>query len=221
MKIFISKTKEDSQWLQSFCDERNLTLFSESLIEFSSLDFKVPEKTDVIFFSSKNGVRYFLEECELPAGVQTACVGKETAKVLKKNNIVPEFIGDRSGDPDSVGKDFLQFVGTKKVFFPTSNQSLHTVANHIPENQKKVASIYETTPISKKIEDSDWYVFSSPSNVKSFLLRNKMPKTAKVIAWGNVTAHTLMDNEITVEYILETAQKEELVEYLTKQFSTK
>lgn len=221
MKIFISKANNDCQWLHSFCEEKKWSLVSESLIEFSAIDFKVPKQAEVIFFSSKNGVRYFLEESQLPAGIQTACIGRETAKIMKKNGIIPDFIGDKSGDPVSVGKEFLAFVGEKNVFFPTSNQSLHTVANQLPENQKTVASIYETNTVSQKIEEGDLYIFSSPSNVRSFLLENKIPKNAKVIAWGNVTAHFLFDHDIEVEYILETSQKKELLGYLTQQFSIK
>ncbi|MEJ6798957.1 MAG: uroporphyrinogen-III synthase [Crocinitomicaceae bacterium] len=221
MKVFISKANDDCQWLHSFCKEKKWSLVSESLIEFSAIDFKVPKQAEVIFFSSKNGVRYFLEESKLPAGIQTACIGRETAKIMKKNGIIPDFIGENSGDPVSVGKEFLAFVGEKNVFFPTSNQTLHTVANQLPENQKTVASIYETNSVSKKIDACDWYIFSSPSNVKSYLLENKIPSKAKVIAWGNVTAHFLFDHTISVEYILETSQKEELIDYLTQQFSTK
>jgi uroporphyrinogen-III synthase len=216
MKIYISKTTEDSTWLAEFCKERKWDLVAESMIAFSEMKFEVPEKTDIIFFSSKNGVRYYFNQNELPNGVQTACVGKETARVLRKHNNEPAFIGENSGDPVSVGKEFLKFIGEKHVFFPTSNASLHTIANLIPEAQKSTASIYETKTTPKKVDDCDIYVFSSPSNVKGFLEKNTVDENAKVIAWGLVTETALMDEDVFPEYVLETGQKEELLAYLSK-----
>ncbi|MGJ8660879.1 MAG: uroporphyrinogen-III synthase [Bacteroidota bacterium] len=216
MKLFISKSKEDSEWLSAFCEEKKWTLEAESLIDFSEIPFEVPTDVEIIFFSSKNGVRYFLEQAELPKGTKTACVGKETARVLRKKNIEPDFIGENSGDPVSVGKDFLKFAGQNNVFFPTSNASLHTIANLLPESQKTVTSIYETKTVSKKIGEADLYIFSSPSNVEGFFKENMLPENARLIAWGLVTERALMDRDFFPEYVLETGQKEELVEYLSK-----
>lgn len=214
MKIYISKTAEDSAWLADFCQEKKWDLIAESMIDFSEMKFEIPEKTEIIFFSSKNGVRYFFNQNEMPKDVQTACVGKETARVLRKHNIEPAFIGENSGDPVSVGKEFLAFIGKKHVFFPTSNASLHTIANLIPAAQKSTASIYETKTTPKKVAEADIYVFSSPSNVQGFLEMNKIDKNAKVIAWGLVTETALMDYDVFPEYVLETGQKEELLAYL-------
>jgi hydroxymethylbilane synthase len=216
MKLFISKSPEDSSWLHSFCEERKWTLESKSLIDFSVIPFEVPKVTEIIFFSSKNGVRYFLEQAEIPADVQTACVGKETARVLRKSNIEPNFIGENSGDPVSVGKEFVKFASEKYVFFPTSNASLHTIANLLPDSQKTIASIYETKLESQKIAPADLYIFSSPSNVEGFFIENIIPEDARIIAWGLVTEKALMDRDFFPEYVLETGQKEELVEYLGK-----
>ncbi len=214
MILFISKTPEDCQWLEPLCEERKWKLDAQSLIDFSEMPFEIPTETDVIFFSSKNGVRYFLEQAEIPANVVTACVGKETARVLRKANIEPAFIGENSGDPISVGKEFLKFLGGKQVFFPTSNASLHSIANSIPENQKSTASIYETKIVSHKIETADLYIFSSPSNVEGFFKENTIPENARIIAWGYVTEKALMDRDFFPEYVLETGQKEELLNYL-------
>ncbi len=214
MTIYISKTTEDSLWLADYCQEQKWNLIAESMIDFSEMAFKVPKKAEIIFFSSKNGVRYFFNQNELPKGVETACVGKETARVLRKHNIEPTFIGENSGDPEAVGKEFLQFIGDKHVFFPTSNASLHTIANLLPEKQKTIASIYETKTSAQKIAPADIYIFSSPSNVKGFLEENTISNDAKVIAWGLVTERALMDADVFPEYVLETGQKEELLEYL-------
>jgi uroporphyrinogen-III synthase len=216
MNLFISKTPEDSQWLKSFCEERKWSLNAQSLIEFSEIPFEIPKETEVIFFSSKNGVRYFLEQAEIPSNVATACVGKETARVLRKANIEPAFIGENSGDPLSVGREFLKFLGEKHVFFPTSNASLHSIANTIPDNQKSTASIYETIIEAKKIPEADLYIFSSPSNVKGFFEKSTIPEDARIIAWGYVTERELMDRDFFPEYVLETSQKEELMTYLER-----
>jgi len=218
MKIFISKTLEDSLWLNSLCEERKWSLDTTSLIDFSELSFEIPSNTEVIFFSSKNGVRYFLEQAEVPASCVTACVGKETARVLRKNNIEPAFVGENSGNPVSVGKEFLKFIGEKHVFFPTSNASLHSISNLIPDNQKSTASIYETKIVSQKIPTADLYVFSSPSNVEGFLKENTIPRNARIIAWGYVTEKALMERDFFPEYVLETGQKEELLDYISKTF---
>lgn len=216
MTLFISKTAEDSVWLADFCQEQKWNLIAESMINFSEMAFQVPPKTEVVFFSSKNGVRYFFNQHELPKGVETACVGKETARVLRKLQIEPAFIGENSGDPTAVGKEFLKFIGNKHVFFPTSNASLHTIANLLPDSQKTITSIYETKGQAQKIAPADLYIFSSPSNVEAFFQENTLPNSARIIAWGLVTEKALMERDFFPEYVLETGQKEELLDYLKK-----
>ncbi len=214
MKIFITKSSEDASWLKEFCDENDWKLYAEPMISFAPMEFKIPEDAAIIFFSSKNGVRYFLDQNTIPEAMEVACIGRETARVLRKHNIEPNYIGDRSGDPEQVGQDFQKFTAGRKIFFPTSNASLHTVANLFPEDQKTIASIYETNITAKKITESDVYIFSSPSNVKGFLEANKPPKGKTVVAWGTITDQTLEKEEIHADYVLESAQKEELLEFL-------
>lgn len=214
MKVFISKSAEDASWLADFCTEQTWELQTESMISFAPMEFEIPSDAAIIFFSSKNGVRYFLEQNTIPENMEVACIGRETARVLRKHNIEPNYIGDRSGDPKQVGEDFQNFTAGRKIFFPTSNASLHTVANLFPEDQKTIASIYETTITSKKIDESDVYIFSSPSNVRGFLESNKISKGKTVVAWGTITDQTLEKEGIRADYVLESAQKEELLEYL-------
>src|SRR3989338_6159721 len=74
------------------------------------------------------------------------------------------------------------------VLFPLAKNSNETIVKNIPDNQKMIVRCYETILVEKTLNQHDTYVFTSPSNVTSFLKSNTFPEKAKLIAWGTTTA---------------------------------
>lgn len=74
--------------------------------------------------------------------------------------------------------------------------------------------VYKTSIQSKQVEDSDIYVFSSPSNVEGFFMENQLRNDSKVIAWGESTQITLKDQTNHPVYTLANSSEIELLKTL-------
>ena len=102
-----------------------------------------------------------------------AAFGQSTAKYLQKSGLKVEFIGE--GVPSDVAQSFSSILKSEEiVFFPSSNRSLGTVQSVLENRNKIVLETYQTLIIDKKVENHDFLVFTSPSNVEAFLLSNKV-----------------------------------------------
>jgi uroporphyrinogen-III synthase len=114
--------------------------------------------------------------------------------------------------------EFKELVGNKIVLFPQSSISNRSIPSVFPAEQIKEISIYKTATYPKIISNCDYYVFTSPSNVDGFLIENKFPSTAKIIAWGKTTEKYLIEKGVKVEHTLNNSTVEELVEYCKSAF---
>ncbi|MEZ5015296.1 MAG: hydroxymethylbilane synthase [Chitinophagales bacterium] len=66
-----------------------------SLLSFTALPFDQPAGADWYFFTSKNGVHFFmLGNGSIPKGVRVAAIGEETAYALKTQGVQVDYIGD-------------------------------------------------------------------------------------------------------------------------------
>jgi uroporphyrinogen-III synthase len=68
--------------------------------------------------------------------------------------------------------------------------------------------------IEKKIENCQIYIFTSPSNLDSFLTINKIADEAKVIVWGESTENRLLKKGIIADFVLAKSKFAELIEVL-------
>ncbi len=212
--IFISKPIEEVQELIEFCKENDFDLVAHSFLSFKAIPFEFPENTEVLFFGSKRGVEYFLNQQEIPKHIQIACVGNGTANYLKSNGFNPSFIGEKSGEIESVSEDFKTWLGDRKVVFAQAKESNRSISSVINTSNSTEISVYETIITSSKIKLSDIYVFTSPSNVDGFLLENRIAENSMIIAWGDTTEKHLIKNGFTVHHKLKNSTISELLEIL-------
>ncbi|NDE04634.1 MAG: hypothetical protein EB003_08305, partial [Flavobacteriia bacterium] len=126
------------------------------------------------------------------------------------------FIAQQSGQPQVEAKRFNAWRNGRSVCFPSSQLSIGTYAALLPQSEKIILPIYNTTFKQLPIEEKDIYVFSSPSNVLAFLAHNRIPAHAKVVAWGASTAQELMQQQISVTTVLNGEQQAELLTWLSK-----
>lgn len=211
--IFISKNPEEVIALQKRVNEAGGKLSAQALISFEPLPVQEIPQTEIIFFSSPRGVKFYLDDYTIGSKTICACVGMSTAQELEKRGIKPAFIGQDNLSIEEVAEAFRGFAGDHTVLFPNSNISLGTIASTLPQKQVHRIAIYRTVPQLKTIAPCDIYVFSSPSNVSSFFKENKIDKDSLVIAWGNSTAKALNDVGISSKK-LGTPSVECLIEYL-------
>ena len=198
----------------------SIQLTAESLISFQKIPFTIKEEFDVVFFSSPRSVEYFYSENYINSNYKIASIGKGTARALKSKNKTPDFIGEKSGNPNTVATEFLHWLGKRRVLFPVSKRSNETIYKAVPQNQKSKIVCYDTLLVPQSIEPQDWYVFTSPSNVESFLRINVIPSSAKVVAWGKTTAGYLVEKGIDPQFILEESSEEALVELLSEKLGS-
>ncbi|MFM6934142.1 MAG: uroporphyrinogen-III synthase [Flavobacteriales bacterium] len=217
-RIFISRPiTEVGKALFTF-ESQGGKLIAESLVKFESVFFDSPDQTDVIFFSSMRSATYFLNQHSFISPIpKIACAGQETARKLKETyQLSVDFIASNAGNPSEEAVEFHKWLGSRTVLFPKSEQSLNSYSKGIPNHQKKEVTVYRTLSDLKSIPSCDLYIFSSPSNAKSFLACNQLPENAKCIAWGTSTMKYLSSQQISPIHSLKTGTLEELDDYINE-----
>ncbi|MES2556685.1 MAG: uroporphyrinogen-III synthase [Bacteroidota bacterium] len=213
-KLLFSGIVKPGGALISFCENAGWELTQQPLIRFEKLPFALPENFDVVFFSSPRSVDYFFSENEINSLSKIACIGSGTASAIHAKNLIPDFIGSTSGNPETVGKEFSNWLGNRTVLFPLAKNSNETIVKVIPDNQKMIVRCYETILVEQSVNPHEIYVFTSPSNVTSFLKLNTFPEAAKLIAWGTTTAAKMRAFGLEPTAILNESSENALVEVL-------
>lgn len=218
-RIFISKNEDDLGDFGQFCEENKLTLIAKSLITFEAVDFKLTSQFDCVFFSSIRAAIFFLEKNPVLSNkVVFACSGKETARKLSDKGIACSFIGSESGNPEKVSLNFAKWLKGRKVLFPHSNLSKFSALQYLSKGQFETIQVYQTNSIPSEITNCAIYVFTSSSNVSAFLINNRIPKDAFVIAYGKSTREHLNSLNITCSSELRDATLHDLKKELSSCF---
>lgn len=179
---------------------QDFDVHAESLIRTEAISFdpKLPS-TDWIFFSSSNAVRHFFQGKPHLQRQRMAAIGKGTAQTLSAFHAV-DFTGDAIDIEDSAYR-FADIAQNQTVLFPIAADSLrHVQAAFNPENIIELP-VYRTIEKPCMIPPADVYVFSSPSNVRSFFQHNATPPAhMKCVAFGEATALELRNHQVdTIE----------------------
>lgn len=211
--LFISREPEDATELSAFCQKQSIELIAHSLIRFEAIPFEINQSYDVVFFASIRTAEFFLKEVTPPATTLYACIGARTAEKLKIRGINCHFIGDQSGQPEKVAEDFKKWVWDRTVLFPQSTRSHRSIVSQLDPAQCIEVPVYETLPDCKPVCDCDAYVFSSPSNLESFLSCNDLP-TGKIIAWGETTRKAAIKKGLNIHSTLSQSDDAELISIL-------
>lgn len=213
-KLFISSDLKEETVLAEFCKKKNWELTAKSQIDFLPLNFIVRSDYDVVFFSSPRSFNYFIRSSSISDSAQIAVLGSGTLKCLNELNSRVFFTGKNSGNPEEIAESFRVWLGERKVLFPLALHSNETISSRIPEDQKEVVRVYETIDRPNTIPEHDLYVFTSPSNLRSFLSLHKLPVDAKTIAWGTTTQQACAQHQVTVWKTLDESSLEALVDVL-------
>ena len=165
-----------------------------SLIDFKSLSFDLPNDFEVVFFSSIRSAKFLSESKKINFDKYSiACAGTQTALKLNEMGFNTDFIASNASDPKHVSEEFSAWLGARKVFIPSSNRSLRSIEESIPNDQIQRTIVYETLLLPLKIFSTDVLVFTSPSNVHAYFIENDILEDSIVIAWGHSTKKALLD----------------------------
>lgn len=189
VSVFITREITQDDYFFRALNAFGYTVSGKSLIETTPVAFSQIPACDWIFFSSKNGVKYFFEQNpSLPAGIKFGTTGSGTARALRKFGYTESFCGS-STDMEETGKEFAEFARGAKILFPQAADSLQTIQKQLKGFAECInLVVYKTNPKTGiKIPDAAITVFTSPSNVDSFFSANKKRLSGKAIAIGKST----------------------------------
>jgi uroporphyrinogen-III synthase len=194
--VFISRDISDCQALYELLLKNNYVVDAQSLITTKQVAINpVLPPCDWIFFSSSNAVRHFFSQHPMISNQRFGALGEGTAETLREY-AQPNFIGDAMDIADSAYR-FATEVGTGTILCPIAKHSLKSVRQAFPSGQVIDLIVYETLELQRDIAPSDLYIFSSPSNVRSFFHANAVdPRVIQTIAFGNSTAECLRDFDV-------------------------
>jgi uroporphyrinogen-III synthase len=173
-----------------------------SCIQTTPLSVRYIPKCDWIFFSSSEGVRHLLSQHHLTK-VKLGAMGKGTAQTLLEYELHADFIG-LSSDPEMVANEFQKVLQPNEtILFPQSVQTRNSIAPSLKDCTIHRLEVYCTASISIESVDSDVYIFSSPSNVQSYLKQHTISATKPCVAFGPATAQSLIDHQIKNFHVLQ------------------
>jgi hydroxymethylbilane synthase len=190
--VFITRNIKGDDYFSVVFTGNGFTISGHSLIDFEKIPLKDFPKTDWIFFSSKRAVIYFFGQKPKITDQKIGCIGKSTADEIRKFGTHAEFIGT-SADTRLTGKQFASRVGDGTVLFPMAKGSLRSIQNgFVKAGQVIDLPIYETIEHNEfEIPYAEILVFTSPSNVQSYIKKNSIDKKQKLIALGDATGSAL------------------------------
>ena len=204
--IWISRSLAKDSIFNKLTKSSSVSLIAESLIEMKIIKIDSIPGCDWIFINSAFALNSIMHLKSSLKSKKIAAFGQATAKFIQKNGLKVDFIGQ--GSPNNVALSFSSIVNSDEiVFFPSSNKSLGTVQSVIDNRNKIIVETYQTLSIDKKVENHDYLVFTSPSNVEAFLLYNKV-NNQKIISIGPSTTKALKNAGIN--NVLESFQSSEL-----------
>ena len=214
--VFITKEVDDESELTKWCNKNNIKLVNKSFLHFESLTSPKLPFGDVYFFTSKRAVSFFLSQHKIPDEVQIACVGQSTANEFLKRGIDVDFIGKSAGNPEQVAKELSHFFVQKSIVFIGALEGSDAIYSQLNSNSKRKYPVYKTIIIPERVNDKfDYYVFTSPSNLKGFLELNSLPTNSNVIAWGKTTEKALKAKGLNPYITLENSSENELISKLS------
>jgi hydroxymethylbilane synthase len=190
--VFISRASGRYDLFSKSMKANGIQVNAQALIDIRPLPLKVVPRTEWIFFSSKNAVKFFFSQNPELGSPKFGCVGKSTAEALRKYGKKPDFIG-YSTDTRMTGKQIAAAVGSASVLFPQAKESMRSIQQQFSNRQQVIdISVYETIKNNEtKVPDADVMVFTSPSNVEAFFEKNKIKTGQKCVAMGHATASSL------------------------------
>ena len=214
--ILITKSKNDKGVLADFCKSKNIQLLYHSFLTFSKIELIEIPKTEVLFFSSKRAVDYFLEQASISPETQIACIGEATKNQLELLGYNVDYVGQQAGNPELVSKHFASWLGDKSCVILLAKESKKSIIKHLNPTKINCCVVYETLIHSQKLDQQfDVVIFTSPSNAEGFLKENKITEFTKVLAWGETTKKYLVEQNINVTYTLANAHEAEVVSLIS------
>jgi hydroxymethylbilane synthase len=205
-KVLITTGLSEEHWWALCLQGNGHDVSAISLIEQEALPVERIPEHDALFFSSRNGVRFYLQQggtdiTEKPI----ATYSEGTAEELAANGLEASFIGQ--GDPDEVARSLGKWMEGnryKRLLMPGPEESADTIPELLREKRSielHQLPVYRTLSRTDRDIPSelDTLIFTSPSNVRAFEESGHRIEQESVLAIGSTTAKAVEERFPKVE----------------------
>jgi len=195
--VFITREVNQEGYLNKYLTQKGVKLEGISLIRtfpmILKMDSSILSRVDWIFFNSKNAVEYFLNlKPRISGDTKIGVVGRGSESALRDYGFEADFVGEAS-DTSMVARKFASMTENKTILFPQAKDSLRSIQNGLHPSARAIdLPVYETDiDENAQIPGADIIIFTSPSNVISYVQRSLIELDQKVIAIGKSTGAKL------------------------------
>ncbi len=190
-KIFISTPLSENNGYISILENAGYEVENVSFVNIKPLDLTELPDCDWLFFTSKNGVKYFFDQLDnLSENIKLAAIGNETANQIRLAGYKVDFVGD--GNNSALTDEFVSLAEGQKIIFPGASNRQSEIPLRIDAScDVEYLSVYHNSAFNAKLIEADILVFTSSLNVKGYLLGNSIKNNQIVIAMGTATASYL------------------------------
>jgi uroporphyrinogen-III synthase len=188
-EIWVSRELNENSLFKKLLSSVNFKIDDVSLIKKHIVKVEKLPKCNWIFFNSTFSFDSIYHLKNQISSKKIAAFGKSTADYLKKHGFNVDFEG--KGNPEAVASNFSNSITKQDViYFPSSDKPIGSVQREIPIENKVVEITYEISLINQKLNNYDFLVFTSPSNVEAFHLCNQF-NDQNIISIGPSTTKLL------------------------------
>lgn len=210
--LFVSRHLENDSSILAFCEEQHISVHHESLLSFTGVSFPILHNGDWLFFYSKSGVKFFLDQIpnqENLAHYKIACYGPSTTKRWEDlSTVVVSFTGN--GKPKDVPNDFRKAIlKNETVVFVRAKHSKMSVQKEIECDIKCLDIIaYENNQRDDFNLNTDYSyaMLTSPMNADAFI--KACPDFSGMI----ITLGTTTSDHLLHHYQLKSVSAQEITE---------
>lgn len=216
--IFISRKLNENSPFKKQINNELVSIIDEPLINLTQIPFSYTPKTDWVFFTSKNSIKFFLNQNPvLDISTKFGVISKSSANFLTSLGKSADFVG--SGvNLMQIAKDFRDVLKNDSVLFPQAMDSLRTIQKQLAFTNTTYNLYTYKTLIKTEINlpYTDVLIFTSPSNVVSYFRKYKIDSRQLVIAMGESTKYKISEFGIRNVVIPDSFDEEGLLNCLIR-----
>jgi len=166
------------------------------------------QKYEALILTSANAARLLkplVADVNWPS-VTVFAIGHSSAKVAEAWGASPIVAKDShsEGMASCIEGHFPTLAG-KRFFMPHAREGRTHLVDALAAKGAQVERVilYETIPLVEgpALQDADWVTFTSPSAVRAFAQRSKLPKGARIACIGRTTAKAAEEAGLNVELV--------------------
>lgn len=193
-KVFISRDLEEGAYFRNFLSKAGFEVEDKNLLNISSISFVTDGQADWLFFTSRNGVKYYFEQIQYSKDncPKIGVVNAGTAQAVRALGYQVDFEGTSA----CTKKTSEQFgaIAQGKVILPQATQARGVMERSLGHCEVISLPVYSNTILEdiEKIE-ADILVFTSPMNAQSYLQKYQPESWQKLVAIGPSTQKAITD----------------------------